>query len=373
MNIKINNFQIIKEASIDLLSGVTIVVGQSNNGKTSILRALDVVLYPDKFYKYFITSGRDQSSIQMTSERGTLLLSLGRSKAKELHIDGERVPLDVGKKWIRDTFGLKTIKVGTESYDVNVWRQMDRPFLMQTSPQALFDFFSTASHQDGLQKAESIIEQDKKKLRIEKTKVEGAIEYNRAELSKCTARQAKYEGYKHVYSLAEQATSLLSTYEKAVAYYEQLKSIFDQAKKHAAKLDSIKGLLAETESMMYNGIQVVKKIGIGKELYQKAKELDDMIKSSKDDIDNINKFIKNYEDSNIEHQMNDYLHLKGTLEKAHKYYRDLSQRYSVMKDAHEKIGYYKAAISELDNYLSSFTACPVCHRPWEDKDGRSSA
>ena len=41
MKVKINNYQIIKEAELEFKPGVTVIIGSSNNGKSSVIRAIE--------------------------------------------------------------------------------------------------------------------------------------------------------------------------------------------------------------------------------------------------------------------------------------------------------------------------------------------
>ena len=40
MKVQIKNYQIIKDANLEFIPGLNVIIGPSNNGKTSILKAI---------------------------------------------------------------------------------------------------------------------------------------------------------------------------------------------------------------------------------------------------------------------------------------------------------------------------------------------
>lgn len=65
LNLKIENFQIIRKAELKFEKGVNLIVGQSGNGKSSILRAIKTLLLNSSGSQKNIRHGADSTSVSM--------------------------------------------------------------------------------------------------------------------------------------------------------------------------------------------------------------------------------------------------------------------------------------------------------------------
>lgn len=67
--IRIHNFQSHEDTEVELSHGMNVFYGQSDNGKSSIIRALSSVLFRDKFY---MRSGENRGEVSITIDSHTL-------------------------------------------------------------------------------------------------------------------------------------------------------------------------------------------------------------------------------------------------------------------------------------------------------------
>ena len=123
----LENFQIHKKLELDFDPGVTVIVGPSNRGKSSILRALNWITFNKPSGTMFRTWESNRTSASLLLDDGTII-ERGRSDKENSYIIngnllaafGQGVPDQVQK-----TLNLLPI---------NFQHQMDNPFLVMDSP-----------------------------------------------------------------------------------------------------------------------------------------------------------------------------------------------------------------------------------------------
>jgi len=69
MKLKIKNFQLISEAELEFPIGITAIIGPSNSGKTSTIRAIYSLLKNPPEAKSFIKHGKDKAEVEIETDR----------------------------------------------------------------------------------------------------------------------------------------------------------------------------------------------------------------------------------------------------------------------------------------------------------------
>ena len=149
--VKIHNFQSHKDTTVEFKDGMNIIVGESNSGKTSILRAIRWVLDNTPKGSDFITSGEDECSVIVTFSDGTSIeRTRTRNDAGEYRVHGKLyqpdgtitfwnqvykgfnndIPVDVCNTHQTPKVNL-TKDISTH---LNIMSQLDGPFLITESP-----------------------------------------------------------------------------------------------------------------------------------------------------------------------------------------------------------------------------------------------
>lgn len=73
MKLKIKNFQAIEEAYLEFPEGkITVLTGESNNGKTAILRAIRALALNPQGSKHYIQHGKNKAEVTLTNNGETL-------------------------------------------------------------------------------------------------------------------------------------------------------------------------------------------------------------------------------------------------------------------------------------------------------------
>ena len=125
MKIKIKNYQRLEDVDIELKTGLNVVTGGSNNGKSSTIRAIRDFIF-NKFSNDKIRHGEKDVLVKIddtTAERtksgtkynvnGKELIKVGRNSLDEVY----------------EEFKIGEIEVNGISIKPNFWFQMDKPFL----------------------------------------------------------------------------------------------------------------------------------------------------------------------------------------------------------------------------------------------------
>lgn len=149
----INNFQSHENTVIDFKDGLNAIVGESNNGKTSILRAIRWCFDNDPHGSDFITTGKNDCSVTVVFNDDT---SITRSRtrnesglysivSKTVQPDGSVVKWSQDYKGFGNSIPVEVTNVHQMpevpitkdlSTHLNMMSQLDGPFLVTESPQS---------------------------------------------------------------------------------------------------------------------------------------------------------------------------------------------------------------------------------------------
>jgi DNA repair protein SbcC/Rad50 len=193
--IKLTNFQSHEDTDISFESGLNVLVGQSDSGKTAILRALRWVFWNrpggDEFRSHW---GGDTHVVVELTDGNVITREKGKAgrnayilNGKEYVAFGQDVPEDIAR----------VINIT----DVNLQQQMDSPFLLSETPGEVAKHFNKVANLDIIDHATSYIN---KKLNA----VQSDIKHHE----------------KNVEKLETDLESLpdIEAYEKQVQYLEEL-------------------------------------------------------------------------------------------------------------------------------------------------------
>ena len=177
--LKVSNFQIIKNAEIELRQGLTLIQGHSNHGKSSLFKALKQLVYN--------TSGTDY--IRHNSTGTTISLSYFENDAMVYNIEyyksktksqytvttsqGTNVYQKLGSS--QPEF-IKDITQIDKSYDYNFWNQLEKPFLIGLTPREQFDILQNSPHSKVLTDCLSTMVQDRKSYQTQETQLQAKLE-----------------------------------------------------------------------------------------------------------------------------------------------------------------------------------------------------
>lgn len=148
IKVKVKNYQIIKEAEATFIPGLNIIVGPSNNGKTSFIKAIKSLLYTEPGSTP-IRNGQSAYTVELTINNHNVKLYKG-TKESYYEVDGTKyskygtsTPEEVSQ-----ALGIKELVLNGNKEQLNFWNQMDYPFLLDRSSTDLFRFIIDSGDND---------------------------------------------------------------------------------------------------------------------------------------------------------------------------------------------------------------------------------
>ena len=166
--LKINNYQIIKSAELELKQGLTLIQGKSNHGKSSLFKALKQLLYNTSGTDY-IKHGTPQCLIELqhldNNNDSTYLIQYLKSKTKSQYTITTSQGTEVYQKLGSSQLDIiKNITHIDKQFDYNFWSQMEKPFLIGLTPREQFDILQNSPHSTTLQNTLQHMVQDRKQF-----------------------------------------------------------------------------------------------------------------------------------------------------------------------------------------------------------------
>ena len=123
MKVVIKDFQIIKSAALDFEPGLTAILGESNNGKSAIFRAIMSAIYNEPGTTN-IRFGADAYMVGIEHNNHKVILQKG---ANSLYlVDGEKYT-KIGKTQldeVANALNIRSLSINGSTEKINFWNQM---------------------------------------------------------------------------------------------------------------------------------------------------------------------------------------------------------------------------------------------------------
>ena len=162
--IELENFQSHKKSVLELDPGINAIIGPSNNGKTSIIRALKLSRYNQPSGTAYISKwakdkkGNQTKQMYVTVTKGEHTLTRGKGKDLNGYQIDDNEPLEaLGKGGLPDQ-----VVNFYNTNDVNLQEQMDKPFLIGSTPPEVAKFLNTIVDMTEIDVYLSVVESKKR-------------------------------------------------------------------------------------------------------------------------------------------------------------------------------------------------------------------
>ncbi|KYO65744.1 hypothetical protein ATZ99_13820 [Thermovenabulum gondwanense] len=141
LSLEIENFQSHKKTKIEFDDGMTVILGPTDQGKSSIIRALKWVLYNEPRGSDFISVGENFCRVKLTLEDNTQIIrekGVNRNRyiliknGEEMVFEGfgNTIPQEIYK-----AHGIPKIKIDKDAISfANLSEQLEGPFLLSENP-----------------------------------------------------------------------------------------------------------------------------------------------------------------------------------------------------------------------------------------------
>jgi DNA repair exonuclease SbcCD ATPase subunit len=232
--IELENFQKHKHLVVDLTDKVNVLWGESDAGKSCIIRAITWVVYNEP-KKDVRRQGSDMTTVKLHIDSGVIIerQKSDSVNAYVIHQGGEKKRLDAIGKAVPDEvmkiLGMSPMVVGDDSIMLNVSSQMEPPFLLSAlSASSTFrmKIFNKLTGNDLLDAVAQSFNKDALRLNREKAMLESTVgtkEKDRDIIAKAlegkterrdgasfilTKLEGRIKAFRNINALAEQLTAL---------------------------------------------------------------------------------------------------------------------------------------------------------------------
>ena len=149
--IDVQDFQSIKKAHIEVPSGLTIITGKTNEGKSAIYRAIDCALF-NTGTDDLVRAGKKIAGVTISNGKHTMTYcrnAVSKNEKTAYQFDGGNVQKKVGRSQlpeVQQMFGITDVRMQNGvKMKLNFWGQGEKPFLMDKTAGQLYEFLSLSS------------------------------------------------------------------------------------------------------------------------------------------------------------------------------------------------------------------------------------
>ena len=350
MQVQIKDYQIIKKMSLEFVPGLNVIIGPSNNGKSSILKAIKAATFtipgtsPIRF-------GQSNYTVGIQYNGHVVILQKGLKESLYI-VDGEKYSKfgQITPEIVANSLNIKELVLNGNKEQLNFWDQMNYPFLLDKTGVEMFRFVIDSGENDKLSDVLKSMVSDRQNLNKNIDILQGSI----------NAVDLEIDNYKKELDDAKpiiEASTNIILLQQQVSKLNLLKDLKNKIDVNKTKLIEIK-VKQETQLNYYNTIKEINS-NIS-DLANKQVDLTNYLLKLKDlrnSLLNINDKLKPIIYIDIkEEDINKIINLKSILNKHNEISHDLSAAYNNLNDYSLYLNHNK----ELKEY---FKICPYCGNP----------
>lgn len=191
-DIHIKNYQIITDIHLQLKQGLTLITGKSNHGKSSLLKAIQSLLY-NPSGTTFITHSKPHTQITLThkDQNNNTLYQIQYTKTTQGTTTYQTQDPTTGtntysKIGQNQPQFIKDLTHISKDLNYNFWNQMDKPFLLSHTPREQFDLLQQSPHTQHLNQIQQQMVYDRKEA-------QQLLQNTQSQLDLITTQNQQYE------------------------------------------------------------------------------------------------------------------------------------------------------------------------------------
>ena len=224
--IELHNFQSHKNTTLEFDKGVNVICGESDNGKSAVIRAIRWVVEnqpqgTEKINSNWNENFKEPLSVKLYTEKGYV------ERIRDKKRNGYNICKNGEKEVVLDAIGKGVPKEVTDFLnvsDVNFQFQLDPPYLLTKSSGEASKYLNEIVHLDSIDKIMSIADSDKRQLSSEQKIVEADIKKLEEELKNtewideadnlCKRTEKLYEIVDNLNDRQNELESQINSYEE---------------------------------------------------------------------------------------------------------------------------------------------------------------
>lgn len=236
--IHIKNYQRLEDLELDLLPGINLISGSSNNGKSSTIRAIRDFIF-NKISKDKIRHGEEEVVVELDTAKATR-----NSKGTIYEIDGnvfEKVGRNILPE-IKDKFNIDEMVINNVSIKPNFWFQMDKPFLTDKTQGQKYDLLIGTKNDKYIKALKNIKSEQLELSKVTKKSLEEVIN---------TLKKNNIKKEKRIQNLngIEELVSRINEYEKKELEFSDIYNTYTKLKRNNDVSKKLKERIALLNSL----------------------------------------------------------------------------------------------------------------------------
>lgn len=390
ITIFVKDFQIIKNASLTFIPGLNAIIGQSNNGKSALFRAVKSCIYNEPG-QTSIRNGCSSYSVGIQMNNHVVIYQKGKESIYK--IDGKiyEKPGRVQLPEVAEALRIKELNLNGSNEQLNFWDQMEKPFLLDRSETDLFRFIVDSGKDNNITKALKTLVSDRQSLSKDITMLEGMIAQSEENIKQY---EEKLDNSSYKIQVCNQVIEIgprIKKLEYLKTSILNYKSIHNNLIKSNNDLYNLNSFIMNNEAMYKDLTSKLNIKGTLESLVYSFRNIQMSLNKSNDfvskynklDISKINEIYNRY--NNISSILNDYQRVSGLLMGIKSYsVPEYSDNFNENYDKFNKLkslinSYYVLAnnlnasknsisnslneINSLKEQLNAIGICPTCGRP----------
>lgn len=249
----LKNFEAHEDSEIDFTDGLNLIIGQSNQGKSSIVRAIALVV-ANRFTKESVRTGADFCTVRIESDKGFVLTERGENrnywqigfpggKTREYRNIGSSVPLEV-----LEVLGMAERSRGEVKELPNIMFQLEKHYMLseidgkKTTANMIARMMDDAIGIGGMEELIKNIATDFASKKKELGVTTDRISETRGKILDI----AIFEGYQ---KSIEDARSLLTNAENSHTLLQEAASLSEQMQENRSRFTKIMDAIVCTEGL----------------------------------------------------------------------------------------------------------------------------
>ena len=370
MRVKIKDYQAIKNAELNFDYGITSIVGESNNGKSSIIRAIEAAIN-NKGGSSFINYEADKCIVEIEDGENKIVWNKSVKSGKSSYeINGVELK-KIGQKQIpevAETLVMPEISVGTNSFRLNFWKQMDYPFLVGETSYQLFDFISNSKEQEIMFEMQEQVQVSVKENKTLIDSLNSKIDIKTEDIARAKQKAEKLEPIANFdIERLEKLISIKETIDKNVSIYEEAIDKISYLEKELLSINKNEKKANKSIEELSKSVASYESISKSIEDYERtSRSLYDSIETSKQ----YEESFKVYENKiaeleEISNQHSVVINLKSTIKKLLDEHELLCGSEIMHKTMLSEV---EEELKEVESELSQFDECPICGSSLKNKE-----
>ena len=243
MLIKAKNFMKLEDLTLNLNPGFNVITGPSNQGKSSIIKALESLFY-NNHSDSRVMQGKDSYIIGVQDNNNTIMAKRNPNKAtKTVYSINNNTLTKVNRGPIgevEDLLNIKEVEILGQKTRLNFSEQFGGLFLLDKNPSQLYDFLATSDTSNKLNDVSKSMKNDLREIIDNQKRLEGQLDIVKQSYDREKVLINNLKGSEEVIKEALDISVKVSKINR-------LKELIDVLEVKLESLKSIKNSLVEIE------------------------------------------------------------------------------------------------------------------------------